>query len=50
VRTEVTSTDPPVGPTVFEAVEAQLGLKLEKRKLPFPVIFIDRVERVPVEN
>jgi uncharacterized protein (TIGR03435 family) len=50
VRAAETSTEPPGGPTVFEAVETQLGLKLERRKLPLPVIVIDRVERVPVEN
>ncbi len=43
-------TDPGDGPTVFEAVASQLGLKLENRKLPLPVIVIDRVERVPVGN
>ncbi len=50
VRASATSTEPPGEPTVFEAVEAQLGLKLERRKLPLPVIVVDRVERVPVEN
>jgi uncharacterized protein (TIGR03435 family) len=49
-RTAAASTDPPAGPTIFEAVQEQLGLKLESRKLPLPVIVIDRVERVPVEN
>ncbi len=38
------------GPTIFDAVAIQLGLKLESRKLPLPVIVIDRVDRVPVEN
>ena len=44
------AANPATNPTVFEAVEEQLGLKLESRKLPLPVIVIDRVERVPVEN
>jgi uncharacterized protein (TIGR03435 family) len=44
------SPNPPEGPTLFEAVDAQLGLKLESKKLPLPVIVIDRVERVPAEN
>jgi uncharacterized protein (TIGR03435 family) len=43
-------TDMPVGPTIFDAVESQLGLKLENRKLPLPVIVIDRVTRVPTDN
>jgi uncharacterized protein (TIGR03435 family) len=50
IRGAAASTDPSAGPTVFEAVAEQLGLKLESRKLPLPVIVIDRVERVPLEN
>jgi uncharacterized protein (TIGR03435 family) len=38
------------GPTVFGALEKQLGLKLEERKLPMPIIVIDHIERVPTEN
>jgi uncharacterized protein (TIGR03435 family) len=44
------TTGDDAGPNIFDAVAAQLGLKLESRKLPLPVIVIDRVERVPVEN
>jgi len=42
--------DTAAGPTLFEALESQLGLKLERKELPRAVIVIDRVERVPVEN
>ena len=42
--------EPLAGPTLSEALENQLGLKLENRKLPLPVLVIDRIERVPVEN
>jgi uncharacterized protein (TIGR03435 family) len=49
-RLPVPDTDPAPGLTVFQAVETQLGLKLESRKLPLPVIVVDHVERVPVEN
>ena len=38
------------GPTIFSAVESQLGLKLEHRKGPLDVMVIDRGERVPVGN
>jgi uncharacterized protein (TIGR03435 family) len=31
-------------------VEAQLGLKLESKKISLPVIVIDHLERVPTEN
>ena len=36
--------------TVFEAVDKQLGLKLEEQKHAVPVVVIDRVERSPVEK
>ncbi len=36
--------------TLFEAVEKQLGLKLEMRKRPMPVIVIDHLEQKPTEN
>lgn len=38
-----------VGPTFFEALREQLGLKLEATKLPLRVLVIDHVER-PSEN
>lgn len=36
--------------TVFDAVEKQLGLKLEERQVPTPVIVVDSVDRKPSEN
>jgi uncharacterized protein (TIGR03435 family) len=36
--------------TVFEAVDKQLGLKLEEQKHPIPVTVIDKVERTPIEK
>jgi uncharacterized protein (TIGR03435 family) len=42
--------DQPVGFTIFEAVDRQLGLKLASQKHPMPVLVIDRIERKPVEN
>jgi uncharacterized protein (TIGR03435 family) len=36
--------------TVFDAVEKQLGLKLEERQVPTPVIVVDRVEESPIAN
>jgi uncharacterized protein (TIGR03435 family) len=40
----------PDGPSIFEAVEQQLGLKIEKRKGPEQVLVIDHVEKKPTEN
>jgi uncharacterized protein (TIGR03435 family) len=44
------ASDPTGGATLFEAVEKQLGLKLEKQKRSMPVIVIDHIEQKPTEN
>lgn len=36
--------------SLFDALERQLGLKLEQRKRPFPVMVIDRIEERPTDN
>ena len=38
------------GITVFDAVDRQLGLKLEPQKRPLPVLAIDHVEEKPINN
>jgi uncharacterized protein (TIGR03435 family) len=35
--------------TIFDAME-KLGLKLEARKQPMPVVVIDHVDRIPADN
>ena len=45
-----TPDDASAGPTLFDAVETQLGLKLERKMLALPVIVVDAVERTPIEN
>ena len=38
------------GPSIFTAIQEQLGLKLEARKGPVQVLIIDRLESTPVQN
>jgi uncharacterized protein (TIGR03435 family) len=42
--------DAPPGPSLFTAVQEQLGLKLEARKGPVDVLVIDSALKVPLEN
>jgi uncharacterized protein (TIGR03435 family) len=40
----------PSGPTLYEALEQQIGLKLEQVKEPLDTIVVDRIDKVPNEN
>jgi len=44
------ASDPGGGLTIFEAVEKQLGLKLEMQKRPMPIVVIDHLEEKPTDN
>jgi uncharacterized protein (TIGR03435 family) len=45
-----TASDPIGGISLFDALDKQLGLKLEMRKSPMPVLVIDHIEPKPTEN
>ena len=40
----------PDGPSIFDAVQDQLGLKIEKKKGPVQMLVVDHVEKKPAEN
>ncbi len=40
----------PDGPSIFDAIEEQLGLKIVKRKGPVQMLVVDHVEKKPTEN
>ncbi len=45
-----TASDPNGAITLPEAIDRQLGLKLEQQKRPVTVLVIDKIERKPTEN
>ena len=46
----VENEDPSGGPTLFNALEKQLGLKLEKSKTPLDMMIVDHMDKQPIEN
>jgi uncharacterized protein (TIGR03435 family) len=42
--------DPPHQPDLASALQAQLGLKLEPKKVSQEVVIIDHMEKAPTEN
>ncbi len=44
------ASDPVGGTSLFEAVDKQLGLKLEAQKRSYPIFVIDHIEEKPTDN
>ncbi|HEY4086791.1 MAG TPA: TIGR03435 family protein [Bryobacteraceae bacterium] len=44
------ATDDSTAPSLFTAVQEQLGLKLESRNGPLDTIVVDQAEKIPAEN
>lgn len=49
-RGTVPQTDGDVGPTLMQALQEQLGLRLESKKSQVDFLVIDHAEKVPTEN
>ena len=51
---ELSSTPPDAraddAPVIFQALQEQLGLKLEARKIPVDLVIVDSGNKIPVEN
>jgi uncharacterized protein (TIGR03435 family) len=44
------TADPSAHPNLFEALEEQLGLKLERTEAQLQVLVVDHANRIPIEN
>ena len=43
-------SQPPLAPDLFTALQQQLGLRLVRQKVPFDVVVIESVDKMPAEN
>lgn len=45
-----TANEPESAPTLFAAIQSDLGLKLDAKKGPVDLVVVDHIEKVPTEN
>ena len=38
------------GPSIFTALKEQLGMQLESRRVPVPILVVDSISQTPTEN
>jgi len=43
-------SDADSGPTIFSAIQEQLGLRLEQKKTTVEMVVVDKIEKAPTEN
>ncbi len=47
---EQAAADNPSGPTLLNAIQEQLGLKVDTRKAPIEILVVDHAEKIPTAN
>jgi uncharacterized protein (TIGR03435 family) len=50
VKGDAAASEPAQWPSIFTALQEQLGLRLQTQKTPVEIIVVDRVDREPIEN
>ena len=44
------TSEAPLGPSLFTALKEQAGLQLQSTKLPIPIVVVDSIARSPIDN